>query len=389
MNLEYFFQDIKSSPFLEGYADKFDSYQELPFLDKKKLRELLRNNFHLEKEQKGVHLLRTGGTMDESLIVPIDPAENHLQRQMLVDRLVEEKLITSTDVCINLFAYKHLYRSAALLDHIIEYSGATSVGLAGTTIDEYVMNFARILKANTIVGSPSRIFQLANYLKEHNQTFPFKKFIFGGEVLPDYFLDVIRNQFHTEQVLGLFGAIEIGTFAYCNFTANPNKYRILDSMVHIEIDQPNAEGYGNMVITNLVKRRFPIIKYRIGDIARLIPEDDANYFEMKSRGAYGFRLKQTYIFEDQIKPLLRNFDRYQIRLSYNDRKKTCIEVLVSKAGLMNGELDNLERMLREVIGIAASEYQLEVKKAISKDYYQNPISLKSPRLVDNRIKAVI
>ena len=389
MNVEEHFLAVKDNPFLRGYADKYNSYRDLPVLDKEQLRKLIDHNFKIEEESRGVHLLRTGGTTGESLIIPIDPNENTYQRQLIVNALKREGLIEPTDICINLFNYKHLYRSASLTDHIIERAGATSVGLGAVTPDEYVMNFSRLLKANTIVGTPTRVLQLANYLKEVGQKFKFRKMIFAGEVLPEYFLRIIREQMGVEKIVGLYGALEIGTFAYCDYTSTPDKYKILDSMVNIDIEQEDKEGYGNMIITNLVKKRFPVIKYRLGNIVRLSEEDGKLCFEIKSRGAFGFRIKQNYVFENDIKPIVKECERYQIILSCNEQKKTRISVLVSGASIDNQKLHKVENDIREVIAIDPSQYDLDVIKAIDKDYVINTVSMKSPVFVDERNKISI
>lgn len=384
-DIQSLYEELKDDPFLKGFTDGVRDFHDLPTLDKAGLRTLIQRNFDLGREKRGVYLQRTSGTLEESVLIPVDPFENFRQREILIGKLQEERLVEPTDIFVNLFNYKHLYRSASLLDYILEHAGATSVGLGAITLDEYVVNFMRILKVNGLVGSPSRINQLANYCKARGITFPIRKFLFGGEVLPDYFLANIREQFGVEQIIGLYGAMEIGTFGYSDYSKWGNRYKILTDMVYPEIENPDSDGFGHLVITNKIKRRFPIIRFRLGDIGRLRKENDATWFEWKKRGDYGFRVQQTYVFQDMITPLVRDFGRYQIQLSLGEGNRTKIRMVVAGGDVGPEKLAELEARLRRTIGIAESEYQLEVTPASSEgDFVMNPVSLKTPLLIDNR-----
>lgn len=384
-DIQTFYQKVKDDPFLRGYTDGVAFFHDLPSLDKPKLRALIQQNFNLGSEKKGVYLQRTSGTLEESILIPVDPFENFRQREILIARLQEERLVEPTDIFVNLFNYKHLYRSASLLDYILEHAGATSVGLGAITPDEYVANFMRMLKVNGLVGSPSRINQLANYYKAQGATFPIRKLLFGGEVLPDYFLSNIREQFGIEQIIGLYGAMEIGTFGYSDYSNWGNRYKILTDMVYAEIENPDDDGFGHLVLTNKIKTRFPIVRFRLGDIGRLSKEDGATWFEWKKRGDYGFRLQQTYIFQDMITPLVKDFGRYQIQLSLVDGNRTKVRMVVAGQGVDRDAVRRLESQLRKTIGIAESEYALEVVTAVNEsDFVMNPVSLKTPLMVDHR-----
>ena len=384
-DIEPFYQSVKADPFLRGFTDGVGRFHDLPTLDKTRLRALIQQNFDLGTEKKGVYLQRTSGTLEESVLIPVDPFENFRQREILIAKLKEERLVEPTDIFVNLFNYKHLYRSASLLDYILEHAGATSVGLGAITPDEYVVNFMRMLKVNGLVGSPSRINQLANYCKAQGLKFPIRKFLFGGEVLPDYFLSNIREQFGVEQIIGLYGAMEIGTFGYSDYSKWGNRYKILTDMIYAEIENPDGDGFGNLVITNKIKKRFPIVRFRLGDIGRLRKEGDVTWFEWKKRGDYGFRIQQTYVFQDMITPLVKDFGRYQIQLSLGERSRTKVRMVVSGSDIVPDKVAHLEAQLRKTIGIAESEYELEVVATSNEsDFIMNSVSLKTPLLVDNR-----
>ncbi len=387
--LNEFVEKVKGNPFLKGFIKSDSTYESLPIMDKTVLRQLIGENFKLQEEQKGVYLQRTGGTMSESLLIPVDPFENYKQRDILVAKLKAESLIEPTDICINLFNYKHLYRSASLLDYIIEHCEATSLGLGAITPDEYVYNFASALHANTLVGTPTRILQFANYVQENGLKLKFRKFIFGGEVLSNQFLQTIKDVFGVEKIVGLYGAMEIGTFAYTDYSAYPGKYKLLDDLILVDVENPDEFGYGNILITNKVKERFPVLKYRLGDVGRVYLENNETWFEWKKRGEYGFRLLQVYIFEEMLNPVLNEFARYQIKLSLNDLGKSKLEFLITPFQDKSIDFEKLEADLRLILKISPTEYELILIKAESGDYFVNPVSQKSPLLIDHRNMVVV
>jgi phenylacetate-CoA ligase len=387
--LNEFVEKVKGNPFLNGFIKNDSTYESLPIMDKTVLRQLIADNFKLQEEEKGVYLQRTGGTMSESLLIPVDPFENYKQRDILVAKLKAESLIEPRDICINLFNYKHLYRSASLLDYIIEHCEATSVGLGAITPDEFVYNFAVTLHANTLVGTPTRVLQFANYVLENGLNIKFRKFIFGGEVLTNQFLQTIKEVFGIEKIIGLYGAMEIGTFAYTDYLAYPGKYKLLDDLILVDVENPDELGFGNILITNKVKERFPVLKYRLGDVGRVYKENNETWFEWKKRGEYGFRLLQVYIFEEMLNPILNEFARYQIKISFNDLGKSKLEFLITPYQDKMVDFKKLEADLRVILTISKSEYELILIKAEHHDYFVNPVSQKSPLLIDHRNKVIV
>ena len=138
----------------------------------------------MHRERSGVYLLRTGGTLSEALLVPIGIDENRTQRQAMADHLRAAGVFTPTTVAVNLFNYKHLYRSASIFDDLLERCDSTSIGLGAITPDEFVVNFCRLLGPDTVVGTPSRLYQLAAHVSRarHRPAHPARRVRWRGAV---------------------------------------------------------------------------------------------------------------------------------------------------------------------------------------------------------------
>ena len=125
-------------------------------------------------------------------------------------------MFTPTTVAVNLFNYKHLYRSASIFDDLLERCDSTSIGLGAITPDEFVVNFCRLLGPDTVVGTPSRLYQLAAHVSELGIDLRIPHAVFGGEVLSADYLDELRRGLGVERVHGVYASVENGSWGYCD-----------------------------------------------------------------------------------------------------------------------------------------------------------------------------
>lgn len=382
--LERLFQEVRHSPFLAGHLDGCASFEEVPIIGRPELRALIERNFDLRRETTGVYLLRTGGTLSEALLVPLGIDENRWQRQAMADHLRATGVFVPTTVAVNLFNYKHLYRSASIFDDLLERCDATSIGLGAITPDEFVVNFCRRLRPDTVVGTPSRLYQLAVHVSEHGLQLRIPRLVFGGEVMSEEYLAEIRASLGVERVHGVYASVENGSWGYCDHDADGPLYRVVDEIVHVEVEDPDADGVGNLVVTNMIKRRFPVLRYRNGDRGRLVERDGHQYVELVGRGEYTFRVNHRAMTEADFAPVVAGAASYQIQLSLNAERRTRLDVLVVPADRpAPGELDEKRRMLTTVLR-EDLDVDRDVRFVSTRDLLTSPTTNKTPAVVDTR-----
>lgn len=86
-----------------------------------------------------------------------------------------------------------------------------------------------------------------------------------GEVLFPFQREKILNMFGC-MVVNEYGSTENGIIA---FECEHNKLHIAPTL-ELEILNPNSNGFGNVVITELNSKAIPFIRYDIGDVARFV-----------------------------------------------------------------------------------------------------------------------
>ena len=381
--LDELWREVHGSPFLAGHADGCTRFADLPIIGRVELRELIERNFDLRRETTGVYLLRTGGTLAEALIVPLGIDENRQQRQAMADHLRRAGVFTPTTVAVNLFNYKHLYRSASIFDDLLERCDATSIGLGAITPDEFVVNFCHRLHPDTVVGTPSRLYQLAAHVSEAGVDLRLPRAVFGGEVMSAEYLTELRAALGLERLFGVYASVENGSWGYCDHDRDGPLYRVVEEIVHVEIEDPDEHGVGNVVVTNTMKRRFPVLRYRNGDRGRLVERDGRRYVDLAGRGAYTFRVNHRAMTEADFAPVVGGASSYQIQLSLTAERRTRVEVLVVPVSApASGELDARRRTLATLLDDV--DVDRDVRFVTPRELQTSPTTNKTPAVVDTR-----
>ena len=114
---------------------KTEDFLVAPVIDKQVLRETLVSKFNLQ-EEKGVYLVRSGGSTQKPLVFPVDIQENLAQRQLLANELVSNGVFSSSTIALNVFSYGDMYRTASIMDDILDRCSATTLALSATSTYE-------------------------------------------------------------------------------------------------------------------------------------------------------------------------------------------------------------------------------------------------------------
>ncbi len=118
-----------------------------------------------------------------------------------------------------------------------------------------------------IVGDPSWIVRLSE-IAEKKQAWPVKLLLGGGENLTEEARQYVEKVWKADFILSYgqteaFGAIGMET-------RDKTGYHLNEFHNYFEIIKPDAQGYGELVYTNLNRRIMPFVRYRSGDITRFI-----------------------------------------------------------------------------------------------------------------------
>ena len=211
---------------------------------------------------------------------------------------------------------------------------------------------------NTLQAHPSTVYAMADYwLRMGNKGKLFKKFVSTGETLTSKQAATIVEAFGC-QIFNRYGSAEFGVTAHSR--QDPFELEWMEFVSHPEIGETSGD---ELVLTGLLNRCMPLIRYRTGDCALLF-EKNGLYFAAGTTGRVHdtIRIGEKKFPSHYIQDLLDALDAYvefqiHVRAPDNKIEKICIVPSAAQPEIKSIE-DYLFRHLGERIPlefIATSE----------------------------------
>jgi phenylacetate-CoA ligase len=379
-----YYQIARASSLFKQFYSDFPDYRDAPILSKKALVQQLETHFDLKQENRGVYLVRSGGSTQKPLVFPVDITENLEQRRVLANALTTGHVFSPHTVALNMFGYADMYRTAAILDDILEKCQATTLAVSANIKYEDAYATALQFKADFIMGTPSKLFLFAQHLKKHRQQLHVKNLLFAGESLLPSYVQGFKDYFGTRNIYSIYGSAETGIWAWSDYSDNPSMFQIIDGII-AEIVEPDIEGFGNVIVTNLLRKRFPVFRYNLGDIGRLVTREGIKYLELKTRETGSFSLYESNYSLEDFKEVLQDVDRFQIQLITNKDLHVEVKFLLVKP--LSGEQNQLfaghkKKQIMSVLGYELKH--LEIIAGADLDLYTDQVTCKTPLIADLR-----
>jgi phenylacetate-CoA ligase len=126
-----------------------------------------------------------------------------------------------------------------------------------------------LYRYNIIVADPTWLVSLSE-IAEQEGTFPVKVILAAGDRMTDVYREYVERIWNCPVMLG-YGSTEQGGGAGMECVRREGIH--LDEYnFWFEILEPDADGYGELVVTTLSRRTMPLIRYRVRDVTRWIEE---------------------------------------------------------------------------------------------------------------------
>ncbi len=125
-------------------------------------------------------------------------------------------------------------------------------------------------KFNVVMGEPTWLIRLTELAEKHGAV-PLKLFIGGAEEMPAEAIPWMQKVWQGVRVKMCYGSVELGSALGYQPCDHFNGYHTDDLSFTTEIIEPDAEGFGELVFTTLLRRVMPLIRYRTRDVTRIIP----------------------------------------------------------------------------------------------------------------------
>jgi phenylacetate-CoA ligase len=337
----------------------------------------------------GVYYSRSGGTTTgQPLYFPTDVAENHEQRERLARRLAADGVLSPATMAVNICPIVRMYRAMEILNEFCERCGATVLPMAAIACDEEIYAQAQLFAANTLIGMPSRLVAFARYVQEQRLTWQVDTVVFGGEFLQPGKRRLLRDVFGVKRFSGVYGSAELGVVAWHPDLPAAPLYHFPRDILHIEIVAPDADGYGALVATNLVRRRFPIVRYNTGDAGRIVAESSEFVsVELRGRQSDSFLIGDNYHSLADFADLFQELAEFQIQIRFDESLRKDVIRFCLNAGdrlATVAERQKLTERIRDRLDGHDAMYGTEVAFVGPDGLIRSRDNLKTPAIVDRR-----
>lgn len=222
------------------------------------------------------------------------------------------------DLVANLFVAGSLWPSFFALHEIIKTIGAVHLPISANIDIDRILEFIIEFRPTVLLSLPTVFVFLADKILERGLNLDHVRLIgFAGEHLSDNIRAHLHRAFGDQvQISALaYTSADCGLMGYQCRHCGPKVYHLPTDFQFIEIhdlerDCPCAAGEtGEVVVTNLARFSFPVIRYLIGDLARWLPEpcpcgDPNPLFSLEGRAGADFKLGGAYIAMGQVEKAL-------------------------------------------------------------------------------------
>lgn len=369
-------------PFYAGHLVKGAPLEQQPILTKAQLYDRLQDFGKVPRP--GTYWSPSGGTGGRSIYFPTDVGENRYARLVLADRLKQAGVFGPDQVCLNVVVTGNLYRTQELFTDFGERCGATMLPAGNDQSPDTLFEIAEHFHVNALCGSPDMMVLLAGALEERGEKLNLDTIITGAATMHDAQRAYIREHTGVKHFAEIFGSAECGVWAYKPPCLEGTRTFVYDpKMVHVEIVDPDQDGYGKVVVTHLIRKANPLVRYDTGDVGRLSPRiidgRREHTLEFAGRHQRSFQLgNDSYELSDLEARFTTPVLQYQVVLSRDESRWERAELRVVTAKLTPAQERRFKKSVEEVFDFT------QIRFVDVDGLHRLPRSRKIPAIVDQR-----
>lgn len=155
------------------------------------------------------------------------------------------------------------YTAVRQATEICETAELSVLPIAGVLGAESISSFFECFSIDVLVGEPQKLEELARHVSEEKMSVnvPYLLSVTEGAEACSLAVDEALG---VECKSGWVQCAELGVWAARKGELGFNHCLPLCDVVHVEIAEPDAHGFGELLVTSLVRERFPVIRFAPG-----------------------------------------------------------------------------------------------------------------------------
>jgi phenylacetate-CoA ligase len=349
-------------------------FEDAPILTKEHLQSAIRGKESDPLFSRDTYWSPSGGTTTQGLFYfPTDNRENREQRRALARHLKHAGVFGPDHVALNIFSCRSMYRAGEIFNEYCERCECTVLPVTSHASLDNAVRIAQRFGADTVMGGSSRLLALARHLRETRDSLTLKRVVYGGEPLPEPMKEFLKEALGAQTFFGFYGLAETGVLGWSE-PDDLDCYYIPREFVYLEIVD------GRLVVTNLLRRKHPLLRFDTGDQARLEVQGEFYKVWLGQRHHRSFQIGGVCYELDELRPLVEEMLAHQWVLEH-DRTHHRDHLTLRVVGESQGELR--DRLL-ELLGADGDLYGVTVATVKMSELERSERSDKVLPIVDRR-----
>ncbi len=313
----------------------------------------------LDSNHQGHTIFQSGGTTGYPKVVVFSATEMD-QLDLPNGRGYYACGVKPEDRVANVFAGGSLYMTFLHINEMLERYGCINFPFSHQFDLDLFAQTVEKFNINAITGVGSTIFNIMEKMKANGTNFKFDKILYGGEHVIEEDKHHINQVYGATDILSIgYGTVDTWYIGYqCDQTPT-GVFHLHDDQVHFEIIDPetgkNCEPgeIGQIVVTPFPRVATPIVRYLVGDRARLLTEKcscgrTTPLFELLGRGDEAFRIGFETVTYSTVKGALEKFKHNYTRFQIKKHRVETKDQLVVNIETESPAHLNLENVIEEL-----------------------------------------
>jgi len=395
-----------------GKINNYEDFQKVPFLTKS---HIYQNTPPVSEDMltaplSKAYIFASGGSTGEPKFNYYSFRELDKVSSILAD-IYQIAGITRDDTVANLFMAGFLWTSFIVVNDALEKIGCVSLPIAGNAEIDLVLQYMELFRPNAVVGLPSMIIQLAEEIERRGIDLKIEKVLYGGEHFSSEAIKYLKKAVGARIIHSAgYASVDAGPIGYHCPECKGGVHHLLYEHMFFETIDPESNRsveigeVGEIVVTNFHRRLMPIIRYRTGDLGRILKRSctcirPTPLFELLGRCDDILRVGAMSIYPNMISEALGKVSELSSIFQLEADRKGVKDILTVKVEAKNeGEdYEKLANVTRRTLLEHDEELDLVVREGwlaeLNVDILppggikRNPRTGKIKRVVDKRTEA--
>ncbi|OXJ31075.1 AMP-dependent synthetase [Burkholderia sp. HI2714] len=399
--VRFLFHEIRQLPYYRGLTlpDTISTFGDFPVLDKATL------EAHSPPYGNGMgsgalptgEVLVSGSSGGKKRYIPYSRHDWQSMLQEAVQMLYDSGL-TPGDKVVNTLYGGHLYGGMLTSSQELALMPVESYTVGQNVTPEELVHLRQAFGINVVIGIPSLLETLLDGAKRIDPAFRIEKVIYGGAAWQESRKRWLKTEFGVSVVRSILAANDGAQIGYQPEDLGGTVHLLVDDYNYVEIvdddGKPVPDGQqGHILITNWQKFEYPLVRYRIGDLGRIVAHSQGRALEYLGRGDGLIILNgRQALYHQEIVDALAHVPIIQLQLSIRrQRQYETLQVNVESPehldtrGLTKHLIDTLPALQSyDMVSDQLLQFEVEVVQLAQGTLTRNPVSGKVRLVEDHR-----